>query len=239
MIKRKLEDKSSIIDHQGALSLCVRATLFNHHDERRERTSKAEDDRVLLDRLQMFLIPEYVILAPAFDNNTVPIAHRLGTQLESRSKLPKAVKKSTIGARVKKPQDDIHTQVSKVQRATFLSRNDYTVFEEMRELKNQIKKELFTGQLLSTLAGDKAMEQADDLDKLHEELMDDFDGFDECLDDADSDYDRWRDEDENEDYGGEQDSFNYGFGVDQNIDDSLIDDLYEEESKPKKRGMFN
>ena len=96
------------------MSLCVRATLFNHHDERRERTSKAEDDRVLLDRLQMFLIPEYVILAPAFDNNTVPIAHRLGTQLEGRSKLPKAVKKSTIGARVKKPQDDIHTQVSKV-----------------------------------------------------------------------------------------------------------------------------
>ena len=48
--------------------------------------------------------------------------------------------------------EDENTVVTKVREATMLSRDDYTVLEELRQLKKQLKKELFSGYLLASLA---------------------------------------------------------------------------------------
>ena len=59
-----------ILDRQNILSLCVRATLFNSHapndKENSYRSEMTSDlDQKLLDQLQMFLLPDYVMLTPA------------------------------------------------------------------------------------------------------------------------------------------------------------------------------
>ena len=46
-----------------------------------------------------------------------------------------------------KEADDTRKVVAKMQKAASLSRYDYTILEELREMKNKIKQDFFSGAL--------------------------------------------------------------------------------------------
>ena len=97
--------------------------------------------------------------------------------------------------------------VTKVRRAEAVSRDDWTVPKELRQMKKQLKEELFSDYLLQSLAAAKGsddeeeLEKADELDKLYEELF----VNDISFESLDRDRNSYYDEEGNSDYPWLQD----------------------------------
>ena len=55
-----------ILDHHATLSLCVKATLFNNNNHRKvnEQDEEEKEEQKLLDQMQVFLSPDYIMLVP-------------------------------------------------------------------------------------------------------------------------------------------------------------------------------
>ena len=97
--------------------------------------------------------------------------------------------------------------VTKVRKAEAVSRDDWTVPQELRKMKKQLKEELFSGYLLQSLAAAKGsddeeeLEKAGELDKLYEELFIN----DMSFESLDRERNSYYDEEDNSDYPWLQD----------------------------------
>ena len=72
-----------ILDHHATLSLCVKATLFNNQNriKNSEQDEEEKEEQKLLDQMQVFLSPDYIMLVPSkHDKIVVPGSADLNDQ---------------------------------------------------------------------------------------------------------------------------------------------------------------